>query len=81
MGQGLNHDEIARILGALHDPAADIKVAVIQATGATRDELEQAVAWARGESDVMGEERIPLSGVVARLHEILTADQFDDERD
>ena len=80
MGQGLSHDEIARILGALHDPAADVKVAEIQATGATRDELEQAVAWALGESDVMGEGRIPLSGVVARLHEILTVDQFDDER-
>ena len=79
MSQGLSHDEIARILGGLHDPALDVKIAAIQATGATSDELEEAVAWAQGESDVMGKERIPLSGVVAKLHEILTADQVDDD--
>ena len=78
----LGHDEIARILGSLHDPGDDSKVAAIEATGATSDELEEAVAWAQGESDVMGEARRPLTGVVARLYDILTADQFDeDDRD
>ena len=67
MGESLTHDEIARILGALHDPGSDVTVAAIQATGATGDQLEAAVAWAQGESDVMGEARIPLSGVVAKL--------------
>lgn len=79
MDNSLGHDEVARILGALHDAGDDAKVAAIQATGATSDQLEQAVAWACGESDVMGEERRPLSGVVARLYDILTADRLDDD--
>ncbi len=82
LDNSLSHDEIARILGSLHDVGDDAKVAAIQATGTTSEQLEEAVAWASGESDIMGEERRPLSGVVARLYDILTADRLDeDERD
>ena len=57
-------------------------VAEIDANAATREKLEVAGAWASGESDVMGHERLPLSGVVEQLYEILTADEeYGDERD
>ena len=60
----------------------DSKVAAILATGATLEDLEEAVAWASGESDVMGEERLPLSGRAAVIYDILTADEAyeEDER-
>ncbi len=57
-------------------------MAAIEASAATREQLEEAVAWVSGESDVMGHERLPLSGVVEQLYEILTADEeYGDERD
>jgi hypothetical protein len=51
----------------------DAKLAAILAIGANFEEIEEAVAWASGESDVMGDLERPLEGVVARLYEILTA--------
>jgi hypothetical protein len=59
----------------------DAKVAAIERSGATRNQLEAAVAWAAGQSGVMGKQHQPLSGAVAEIYEILTADEaFDDER-
>ena len=47
----------------------------------SRDELEEAVAWAGGQSDVLGEQELPLSGVIGELHEILTAgEEWEEER-
>jgi len=40
-----------------------------------REELEEAVAWASGEDDIMGEERKQLSGRVGDIYDILTADE------
>ena len=75
---GLGRAEILSIAGTIDDA----KVAAIEASGATAEQLEEAVAWAAGLSGVMSKERRPLSGLVAQLHEILTADEdFDDERD
>jgi hypothetical protein len=45
----------------------------------TVEELEVALAWAAGESDVMGKERHPLSGKTAELYDILMADEEWDE--
>ena len=60
----------------------DAKVASILALGPTLEDVEEAVAWAAGESDVMGEERLPLSGIAARVYEIVVADEdYPDERD
>ena len=75
----LTHDRIIRIAGEI----SDAKIAAIEATGATLEDLEEAVAWASGESDVMGDERLPLSGLASVVYEILTADEAydDDERD
>lgn len=73
----LDHDRIVALLGLVDDA----KVAAIEATGANQEQLQEAIAWAAGESDVMGESRLPLSGVVADLYDILTADENDgDER-
>jgi hypothetical protein len=58
------------------------KVAALLATEANPEELEEARAWASGESDIMGELERPLGGVVARLYDILmSGEEFPDERD
>jgi hypothetical protein len=60
----------------------DAKVAAILATGASAEQLEEDMAWASGESDVMGDVERPLSGVVARLYDILmTGEEFPEDRD
>ena len=73
----LTHELIVRIAGE----TSDAKVAAILAAQASVEDLEEAVAWAGGESDVMGEERLPLSGLAAVVYDILTADEAyqDDE--
>jgi hypothetical protein len=63
----LTHEEVTRICGDLEER----KVAAILATGASLAELEEAIAWATGESDVMGEARLPVAGTVAQLYDIL----------
>jgi hypothetical protein len=50
------------------------KLAAIAALRPTVEEVEEAVAWATGESDVMGKSRYPLSGAAARVFEILTTE-------
>ena len=56
-------------------PMPDARIAAILATGATVEELEEAAAWAAGESDVMGDMRRPVVGPVAAVYEILTAEE------
>lgn len=73
----LRRREILEIAGTIEDA----KVAAIEALGATRAELEQARAWASGQNDVMGKEHRALSGRIAELFEILTADEdYGDEQ-
>ena len=60
----------------------DAKIAAIMATGANAEQLEEAMAWAAGESDVMGDLERPLAGVVAQLYDILMAgEEFPEDRD
>ncbi len=74
----LSRREILDVAGNIEDA----KVAAIERSGATIEQLEEAVAWASGLSGVMSKERHPLSGVVADVYEILTADEeLGDERD
>ncbi|MCX7629183.1 MAG: hypothetical protein N2038_02930 [Geminicoccaceae bacterium] len=68
--------EIARLIGD-DDPE---KLARILATGATIAEIEKALLWASGTQDVLGEAPPPLEGPAARVYDILTADQFEDDR-
>ena len=51
------------------------KLEAILATGATPGQIEEARAWAAGESDVMGGElERPLAGPVAVVYEILASE-------
>lgn len=67
----LDHDELRRLCGDV----PEWKLAALVDTGASREEIEAALVWAEGQSDVMGEERVPMSGQVARVYEILMADE------
>jgi hypothetical protein len=70
--------QITELLGDLEAAKAE----AILGTGATVPEIEQAQAWAAGESDVMGGELArPLSGAVATVYEILSTEQPLDDRD
>ena len=72
-----SYDELVRLVGELQ-PA---QLAEIEKLQATVNEIEEAVAFATGEDDVMGEERIPLIGRAAEVYEIITADEaLDEER-
>jgi hypothetical protein len=74
----LTQQDVRDIVGDLDDT----KIAALLAVDATAEELEEAAAWAAGESDVMGDLERPLDGVVARLYDILTADEeFLEDRD
>lgn len=68
--------EIAQLVGD-DDPE---KLAQILATGATIAEIEKALLWASGAQDTMGDVPPPLEGPAAQVYDILTADQFEDER-
>ncbi len=77
-GQRLKHDDVARLVGDLED----VKIVEILAIAPTLEELEEAVAWAESESDVMGKLEKSLSGAAARVYEILMTrkDLGEDER-
>jgi hypothetical protein len=71
--------EIQRMVGDIEA----VKLEAILATGATPGQIEEAMAWASGESDVMGGElERPLSGPVAAVYDILSSELPPlDERD
>lgn len=71
----LTPDDIRDIVGDLDDG----RVAELLETGASTAQLEEASAWAAGESDVMGALERPLAGVVARLYDILVEGEDDAE--
>ena len=76
--QPLTHTQIAEIAGEIDD----IKAARIIESGATTEDLEEAVAWAAGESDIMGDMRLRANAVVHTVYDILTAERkFPDDRD
>ena len=62
----------------IRDMVGDVEAAKLEAilaTRATPGQIEEAMAWAAGESDVMGGElERPLSGPVAAVYEILVSE-------
>ncbi|MFT5181662.1 MAG: hypothetical protein ACI8S3_001547 [Alphaproteobacteria bacterium] len=70
-----SYEELVRLVGEL-EPA---RLAEIELLHATINEIEEAVAFASGEDDVMGEARIPLIGRAAEVYEIITSDAATDE--
>jgi hypothetical protein len=81
--QRSEHGHLSRVdIVQMAGNIGDAKVAAIEASGATLEQLEEAVAWARGQDELMGKGGHPLSGIFGELHETLTADEaFGDERD
>ena len=72
------HDDIIRALGTLSDGSAK----EILAFRPSWSDIEIVAAYLAGETDVMGEERKPLSGVVADILDIVRRDDLmDEERD
>ena len=73
-----SYDELVRLVGELEP----VRLAEIEQLQATTNEIEEAVAFASGEDDVMGEARVPLIGRAAEVYDILTADEpVEDERE
>jgi hypothetical protein len=69
-------DEVRRLVGDIER----IRLEEIIETGASIADIEVALAWAAGESDVMGEERKPLAGKAAQVYEIIAGDsEFPEE--
>jgi hypothetical protein len=69
--------EIRETLGELEDAELE----AILATGVTPAELEEALAWAEGESDVMGDMERPLEGRVAAAYTVLITEAPVDDHD
>lgn len=69
--RALTRDDVANALGDTEDAA----ITAIMALAPTYAEFQTALAWAFGESDVMGEQRRPLDGKVKQVYDILTADE------
>jgi len=69
-------DDVIHLLGDV----TDHKVVAILATGASLEQLEEAAAWLAGESDVMGEERLPLAGAAAKVYDIIARDELPERQ-
>ena len=70
-----SYEELVRLVGQLDSE----RLAEIEQLQATINEIEEAVAYATGEDDIMGEARIPLIGRAADVYEIITSDEAMDE--
>ncbi len=72
----LTHSEVVRLFGTIDDH----KAAEIIALNPTPVELDVVESYLAGMTDVMGKERIPLTGKTARIFEIIMRDEpFEDE--
>jgi hypothetical protein len=69
--RALTRSDVAHALGDDEDTA----IAAIMALKPTSGEFYTALAWAVGESDVMGEERKSLDGKAKQVYDILAADE------
>ena len=65
----------AEMVRASLGDVGDAKLAALLAAEATVEEFEEAIAWAAGESDVMGELEKRLDGAAALVYDILTAEE------
>lgn len=73
----VTRDDIVGIVGRI----SDSRIAEIIATGATAAEVTEAFAWLSEDEHLGGDLEKPLSGTVARVYEILRADEPDWEDD
>ncbi len=71
--QRVTRDQVIEICGRLDD----MKIAAIIATGATSAELMEAVAWLGSDDYLAGDLGRSMSGRIARLVELVRADESD----
>ena len=69
--QQITRGDVIHLFGEVNDH----RVVEILKTGANLEELEETAAWLAGESDVMGEARLPLTGRAGQVYEILARDK------
>lgn len=69
----------ARDIVSLAGETAADKVGDVLALNPTLEELEEALAWARGDGDILAKQGHPLTAKIAALCEILESDQDDEE--
>lgn len=69
------HEDLTRILGDLDD-AEMVEILTLHPTVS---EVEQAALWAAGEGEILGIQGYTLSGVVAEIVGIVTAEEEDEE--
>lgn len=67
----LTREQIASLVG----PVDDSIISAIFDLEPTAKELDEAITWASGADDVMGEMERPQNAKVARIIEILTVDE------
>lgn len=65
--EALTHDAVVALVGDLEDA----KISEILATGATARDLDEAIAWAESESDVMEKLEKRLDEPAASIYRIL----------
>jgi len=79
---GIKPQVTAKQLIDIVGPLTDARVLAIIDTGATIEQIEEAAAWADGESDVMGDLRLPGTGPVAAVYDLLrTEEKYAEDRD
>ncbi len=71
----MSAEEIRHVAGPLNDEA----VAAILRLGPSFEELEVAARYVIGEGDLVDRAGHPLSGRVAQLYEILSAEEADED--
>ena len=67
----LTQEDVTHLCGDI----PDWKTAAILKSRANAKELELALAWTTGKSDIAGEARLPLTGLAAQVYEILVGDE------
>ncbi|WP_164919709.1 hypothetical protein [Hansschlegelia zhihuaiae] len=63
----MTREDVLALLG----PVDEVQIAEVVATGATADELAEALGWINAEDALVAERKPPPSGRVARLVELL----------
>jgi hypothetical protein len=67
----VSRNDLERLLGDIEDA----KLIAILALEPTLAEVEEAAIWTAGDGDVLAKSGHPLTGVVANIVDILTADE------
>jgi hypothetical protein len=73
--ESLTRSEILRLFGTIDDHT----IAEITGLNPSLEELAVTESYLAGMTDIMGEERLPLTGKAAKVYEIVTRDDIPAE--